>query len=395
MKEYNICLEETRRILNCEIFSKTKKYKPGHRYDNIAETRFYLCPILTNKESSENSELIRDPEQYKEAYLYVNNIKTETEKTISDVLKNRSLGNSEDSIKIGYNNPLMVDSGKCLDNDFSGNIQDYWDYLIDNAEKLNKETLQFGYTYTKDISQILNVFTCFSKDQLEIKKEWKDRLIPILIKSLQYVIYTCWENPFYYKYTGIQLLNTNSIEDNSESLYKALIYKQIIDDQNILKSIFYKQLLNQIGIDIKNLAVEVLSNWSTEKLINSFEDFLKYSFYYDLRNEDTVNVSHQKTSINKTDIKTLTSLYGESELTKIIKEIIEYASNHLGQGLYEFSSINIGTTKNPIRYITCKVTLADIYNYFKGEIPQSLQEDIMMYHFTSVVVIYDDKNKLE
>lgn len=395
MKEYGKCLEETQRVLNCEIFSKTKKYIPGHRYDSISETRYYLCPVLTSKENLGRTELIEDPEQYKQAYLYVNNIDTETEKTVSDILKSRPFGNSDNSIKIGFNSPLMVDSGELLGNDFSGNVQDYWDYFIDNTIDSQKATLPFGYTYINDISQLLNIFTCFSENHIEIRKDWKDRLIPILIESLRYVICLGWENPVY-KYVNISLQKNNSIEENTENLYKILVHKLTQKDPNILKSIFYEQLLNTIGIDIKALAIEVLSEWDINKLINSFEDFLKYSFYFELRNNVTINTTRQKTAIDVADVNTLAKLYGESELTKIIRQLIEYAKDNLGQGVDEFTSVNLGTKKSPIKYITCRITLENLYKYLNGKFSKELQDNIMNFRFTSIVIVFDDSkiNKL-
>ena len=159
MNEYKIYLEEMTRRLRCEIGKKTKLLKPGHRYDILKETRYYLCSVKSRKESLGCSDFLSDS-KIKDAYIYVNMIKS-SDLTVSDVLNGNKFGTGLYDLKIAISEKTTwIDSGEKLANDFTGNIKDYWEQIIDNSLKAYRKKVEGSEYYTsanwtKEIFEIL------------------------------------------------------------------------------------------------------------------------------------------------------------------------------------------------------------------------------------------------
>jgi hypothetical protein len=378
---------ELSRRLNCELHKKTTKWEPGHRYDTLKESFYFLCSVQSRKDNRNNSYFLTDESSMPVKYLYVNNIKPE-DKTISDILNRRSFGVGPYDIKVLDSKTSSVDVGEVLKDDFTNNIQDYWDTIFNNSIQYTKVVSETGFETYKNLLSIFEIFTFQSPLHTEIKISESIKLeLELIIKSLVHkIILDNWNNS-----TG--LTKDKSAEDNMKEINRLFYY--CIDDPNFLRSSYYPHLFDKLGLKLPDLIAEVYNSWSENSLYINFDTYYKYLFYQALRFDPSKNVSTQR--INSTNYKlevtTIEDLYSDKELADIIKKVYNDARQSFGIGVSSFEVINIGTKKSPKEYIHCEITLVDIINYLtrkgESEVPETLKNEILSHKFYKVIINID------
>jgi len=394
MPEYKIYLEEMRRRINCEINKKTKKWVPGHRYDTIKETYYFLGTFASRKSALNNSEFKENLEMAT-AYLYTN-IVYDSDKSITDIIKTRCFGDKPEDIKVIFSLPSAVESGEVLEDDLSGvEIQKYWDVMLDNAVKacsVNKSKDYIGYHDTYKIFEIFSYFSSWGK--LDYPKEITDKLKDIL-KNLAFDTLIEWYG-VQRSDNNLNILPGKEDDDNIKSIERNLY--GLTRDPNISRTAFYQALLGKMGINITDIIRDVFIDWKTTELVNDFNDYLKYSFYFDRRNNDYELTSRQRvnTTSYHIDAVPIKSILGPGVLTKSVIDLVDFARNNHGSGVSKYAVYNVGTIKSPKEYISCELTLNDLLSYIgEDSITDELKSEIIGKKFTRIVVQVDKDKELE
>lgn len=390
---YNTCLQEMRRRMNCEIFKKTKKWIPGHRYDSQKSTKYYIAPLLSRKKDETNSEYISDVGIMPEVYLYVENVR-EGDKTISDVLKHNSFGAGDYDLKISYTMESMVDSGEVLKDDFSGNIQDYQDIMWANTAQAEEHKTKYGYVSYEYPKFILDTLAYQSPGHLGYTSKTKSLVTCLLEQLIEDCIVCNWGKEKYRD--EIAILPTKTLEQNTEACMK--LFYSTFRDGNPLKNLYYSQLFSEIGINLKDIVKTALSDWSDTKTVRNLETYLRYYNYHSEKiNASKVRSTQRVKSVNyKIDVVTLKDLFGETVLKDTMVDIINEARNNFGYGVSEYTVRNVGTKKDPKEYISCKVQLEDIISHFGGidKVPENLKNEILSSRFVWSEIIFDKDGEI-
>lgn len=393
MKEYSDTVEEMKRRLKCEIGKKTRLLKPGHRYDLEKETRYYLCNVVSRKickyASSFSDDLITSKTP---AYIYTNMIK-DSDKSISDILNNRKFGDGPYDLKVAIlEKTSWVDSGIRLSDDFSGNIKDYWDNIITNTANFGKTKLEkSSYEIYSNIADILGILGCQSLTDLtyDISENLSKTLKKVISSCLEYTLLVNWN--LRNKHTELEILDTKSVEKNSEALER--LFLSSIYDGNINKYSYYQSLLGNLNINFNKTSEILVAGFSEVDLSSDFNSYLKYRFFW--RNKKYVYSTHKNIldyslnltqPNNKTTPLALEDIFGCGELSETIRDIYKDAINNYGYGVESFSVKS--TKNNDDKIVFCCITLDDILKLKKGgsELSDSLKNEIVLNKFDSIVI---------
>ena len=382
MKNFKVYFEEMRRRINCELCKKTSKRIPGHRYDTLTESFYFLAPVKGRLENIRNSEYKMGSDK-PDVFLYVNSIE-DSEKTVSDVLRNRAFGDGPDDIKVFYGKKTLVDAGSALDDDFTGNIRDYWESLYSNTSERS----------LKDILGIFSVIT--GEDELNLSDSLRNHIIE---KTKD-----CLVNNIILENWNLQSLrddliikDSNSLETNISNLKRLFFTKGFIDC-NFLKNIYYSKLYEELKIDLSGVLKVALDIWGTMTLDSDFETYIKYQSYFANPGRfKPLQDSRQRVTSTKykLDVITLKDIFGDCELRDVIIETINHVRDNFGLGASLYNLVNIGTKAEPMEYIICNITLNDIIRY-KGlsGLSEDLKRDIAKRHFVSITVSFDKDGKI-
>lgn len=370
--------EEFKRRMNCELCKKTKKWVPGHRYDSLTETIYYICPvrIRKSKESWPNSEYISDELLLPEAYIITNRLYPD-DKTIEDVLTNHGFGDNPEDLKIIPEPKSMVECGDVLSGGEDIDINNFREVLAKN---------------TPGIRGLLDIYSCVSFGKLTTPGNL-DKLTETTRQEIWNTILEGWDEKIFRG--DIYIGKSNKDETNLENIRKRFITR--IPDQNYLKKLYYPKLYESLGIDLPGLIEEMYAKWMETDVYDSWENYIKFFDYIKSRNSSCQGFSRQRVTSTKhaLEVIKLSDIYGEgSELTGIIIEIINSARKRFGIGVSEFHTDNIGTRRQPMEYTTCKVTLEDILKFLKeekgiSEVSKNLKSEIIRRKFCWVDVVFD------
>lgn len=393
MCEYKDCLSEMSRRLTCELGKKTKKWVPGHKYETMECTYIYLGSVLSRKLCSNKSSFLPDLSMV-EAHLFVTNLK-DNEHSISDVLNNRIISLVDpDGIKILYSKlKTAVDSGEVLKNDFSGNIQDYWNNLFDNTSNKFLTKTAFGRDVYSNIKDILDIFSLQSEGYLDYNNDVVKTKLPEVFKVWAWdTLVNCWEKNLV---ESLRINNTLDIDKNAEHLSKLSLF--YVRDENVFATDYYDSLIKELNIDLVSISKEVLNNWDTEKFNNDFDFFTK-NLEFLSRSVGTGHYINQRVNSSVYSYRTvrpedakLSKYFGEGELRDRILELVSYATANHGAGVSNFNSYCVGTVKSPKHYSVCEMSLRDLLNFVNSEMKMtdSLKSEIMDKKFISLTIEFD------
>ena len=389
MKEYLDCFEELERRVNCQLLKKTKKWIPGHKYNTEDDTRIYLCPVVSRKINELNTDFNSDLDVI-DGYLYVNRLE-KSDKTISEVLKSRCFGKGFYDLKVDYKIKPMVDTGEVLINDCPDDISSLWDDMLITAENNCKSVNKFGLVIYKDYKKMLDIFAFQSKDHISynLSEESLNKIKDLLNNIIYSGLIKNWN--FDKIRTDIVVNSSNSKETNIKSCEK-LTYS-IINDDNILKTQYYKKLFDSIGIKFTDLVSDIINSWKGDlEFSTNFDKYCKYIEYFKLRNKPIYLMQRSKSILasgSKPKIETVEDKYSDGELKAAILNLINYAENNYGLGVSSFNVYNIGSKTKPIEYVSCKIDLMDLLNFYKDSISENLKKEIVDFRFCDISIQYD------
>lgn len=378
MKDFKKYFEEMKRRMNCELCKKTTKWVPGHRYDTLTESVYYLATVKSRKKDQFNSEYQTSYSEMPDVIIYASSLNGE--KSVGEVLMSRAFGDGEEDLKIMYGKKSMVDAGEVLTNDFTGDIQDYWGSIYKNSQRK-----------MKSLKDILDIFSVTNTETI------KDGVIPTsLVNNIKEVYMDILVDSWNLANLREDMTIGDSVDtkENANRLKKLLISSGI-KDGNFLKGIYYPKFFEDLGIDMTELAEEVVTDFRSIDFNHDFDSYLGFLDYWKNParvNQDQVNSRQRiKSTKYKLDIVTLKDLYGDTELKDVIIETANKVRDNFGLGATEYNIINVGTKKEPLEYIFCKITLEDIIKYKKGvsNLSETLKSEILQHHFVWVQLTFD------
>ena len=368
MSNYKEAVDEMMRRFYTEMGKKTKKWIPGHRYDNSEGTMYYLGSFLSKKKEEFNSGFYNALEDLKPVHLYVNSLK-DTEKTISDVFKGRTYKD----IKVIWdtNLPSCVDSGEALKDD-SPSLYNLYVEMIENAMKTETD--------------IKPIFDCLCYQSPHDPIDYPDELGVIvkgIVKDLiEEVILNNWNIE---RARSDRQIGTTEIKENNIDRIKILLMNSI-KDGNILGKYYYEGLFKALGINIEDGIEDYLKSWNESDLTKDFDTFYKYNKYFQKRAEAKNITSNQR---NGEKTVKITDLFGSGVLGNTILELVEYANNNFGEGVSEYNAVKINRTSSSI---ACTITLQDLLKF--KDSPE-LREEMLRFRFSKAIIYFDKDRKLE
>ena len=389
MIEFTDATEEMKRRLRCEFGKKTKLLKPGHRYDLVRETRYYICPVVYRKSSPCNSGLLSDIDTLEnKAYIYTNLIKP-TDTTTSDILRNNKFGTNPYDLKIAIlDGTTWIDSGEKLKDDFSGDIKDYWEPIVDNSIKAYKQRVGNSeyYTNSYNIKEILEILSCQSSENLDYKlnSSLNKKIYSIVREKLEYNLLSFWK--IRNSDVSLEINDTKKLEDNVNALVNRF-YKTLYDE-NIEKFTYYGSLFSLIEIDLKTIATDLILSFSESELSKTFENYTKYMFFWEnkkfLYSKTILDFELNELKDTPDDIN---YIFTGSELSNVISEMYNYANLNYGSGVSEYRlGISGKKSKEPI--VSCLITLKDIIKFKKGVsgLSENLKNEIKDNKFSTILI---------
>ena len=357
---------------------KTKKWIPGHRYDNKEKTFYYLGEFYCRKKSGIDSPFFNTIEELTQVGLYVDSLKGE--KTIEDVLKGRSFSKSEndEGIKILWGEkPGCIDSGEILKQDTPlPMLSSMYLDIIKNTPEIVENQLS-----------VYNLLSCISMDEpVGYSEEVKDIVKDLVKMGIKKTLFDNWDIPrsIEDKEIGKKYL----MDKNAEKLANLFIIS--LGDNNILEKTYYAGFFGEMGISLVDVAKDVLKDWNEDDFIKTFEDFLKNKEYFSKRSTIKQTTSFQRSGDTKISIK---DLYGDSELTDTLKNLIKYSRDNFGLGVSSFKEIKMSSKEFTI---TCKITIDDVIDFLgEDKLTSSLKDEILSNRFTKLTIYFDKNMEVE
>ena len=395
MTKYNTYFEEMKRRLNCEFGKKVKKWVPGHRYDTLKESYYYLGSMLSRKSMDTNSEFL-DDDKMVPVHLYVSSLKS-TDKDISDVLKTRTIGLEAGDIKILRTFPSAFDAGEALNDDLGDDIRIYWEEMLNTAVEACKTKVNDGGDYIKyvDTRRIFDVLSIQSPDRLDYSKSISEKVAEIIKKLCTDVVYCNYG--IVHADKNLDISASQTMDANIDAIIRNLCYKT--RDPNLLRTSYYSGLVKKLGIDTRVIAAEAINSFSETSLCIDFDTFRRYSFYFDMRRQeiDITAKQRDKSALYRSDPITVESMFGGGELTDTIKKLVSFAKDNCGFGVEMFNVYNVGTKKSPNEYIHCVITLQNLIDFVGGvdKMSDQLKAEVLRNKFTRVIVTADKDAAIE
>lgn len=401
MNLYKDAFEEMKRRLNCQMCKKTKKWIPGHRYDSL-ETTYYYLGKFSSRKSQKEATMFLDDNSMVNAHLIIKFIKPEW-KTISDVLHEAVFENNiENSLQILYTDtlPSMVDVGKVLEDDIQY-IQDFYETIIDNSIKSGARINPCGYTsYLENLPNIFKV--------LSLQTPGKEYSInSSTVSKLKFVIESVLKE-FYIRWWDINgsksdsyISSNNTPEENIKNFEN--LFFRYLTDHNLNKSSYYADLFNRIGLPKLSLMIQdcITNNRIDDLVFNgNLEDYIKNgSIYFETHERDIQKQSRQRVKSTNYNLKVVTieeAFSKYSILGETIKEMSKEAIDSNGSGVSNFTRTNLGNVKNPMIYFSLVINILDIVKHYQGvnNVPENLKKEIIDSHFWTFNLSIDEGKEI-
>lgn len=388
MPTYKIYHNELVRRINCEIFKKTTKWIPGHRYDSLDSTYYYLGSISSHTVNDSCSEFFSGKLMKEYHFVVTEDISeyNSLEEAIKYSIKNKSY-------KLLDKTKLMIDSGEFEGFDGSIRYTDLIDGFINWA--IDSDCSNSSYN---NLSFIMIVLRLESPDKTySITPETEFKLNKYLSNIFKHkIIPGNWEKP---QHSLFKVCESNTLDQNVSSCFNIFIRK--IEDDNVKKQSYFEELFKYFKIDIFNIIRTELQSWLPSDILNNFDNFCEYSGdMYELSKPIEVvlrTFASSKYKLNKVTLGEKLVETGEKVLFETIKNIVSKTrSNIFGNGV-KYEKVNIGTIKSPMIYETFTITLNNILDYYKEEgleIPENLKNEIILNKFCRVNISVDKDGEI-
>lgn len=378
MSEYEACLDEMTRLINCSIYKKTKKVIAGHRYDSPEETRIYITKVKSRKSCKDSSTYLDDT-QVKDVWLYVNKLASGI-KTTDDIFKTCKFGTGLYDIKAEFNIiPSMVDSGEVLEVNHTEDISTYWDSTFIRSVESCKRVTSEGYEYYENYESALDLFSYQTTNLGYDKFSSKVDLENFMKAVMKHQLLIHWDKLSYR--SDLMIGKNKTDEENIKALVK--LFYEGLGSENVMRHMYYRDILKMLQIDIEGLAALVFGSWDIDKEVYAnFDTYYKHLFYIKRNNIGNIFIDFRVKGV-----KALKDLYVDGHLVDIIMKLIDEAKSNYGIGINDYRKNTDGST-------TCKVTLEDIMHK-EPSMSKELKSEIVKNKFNSVCLTFDDTHKIE
>ena len=347
-ESYQSMFDEMIRRFFVKEGKKTKKWIVGHRYDSQDETYYYLGQFLSRKNGCDDSTYQHIPVP---VHLYVN--KLGKEKTVEEILKNRQFGKGDNDIKAIWKFHSCLDSGKKI-------------------EEGNKVSLKSLYLTHKD-HNLLEALSYLSQgDDVGFSDDIKNAVLDNISLEMKKIVYSLWD----------------IIIKDEETLVNEYIETICYPDSNLKAKNYYTELFNQLGIDLTKVASNVISSWNEDDLSRTFDDYVSNAGYFEKRKSFRSVTADMRDTSSPIYIK---DLFGDTELTNKIVELVNYSKNNFGEGVDKFTVLT--TTSEELCY--CKLTYQDLLDFVGDSISETLKSDMLNKKFTSVSIYFEKNSKIQ
>lgn len=399
MIEYKECFEELKRRTNCELFKKTKKWVPGHRYDSLKETRYYLGSVMSRFGTNMNKSEFSDVPTL--VHLYVNEYPGDL-KSVSEVLKASKFGELPQDVKVMDNFPLMVDAGEVLVDDMGDDFSVYWNSMIQNSIDSTISVGWTGYKKYPRVKENLLPLAFQSSGNLDytrsVTDEVKFKVKDIFKTSLLDIIVRHWN--LSKGREDMTIKSDKTLKTNIDNLKR--LYFHLFIDGNIMKNIYYPNFYKAvIGEDFDVLVEDVIQGWDESIVTSSFESYLKYSDYVITHYTSQSKISSKqriKSTNYKLEVVTIQDLLGNTVLGDSLKEIVTDIRDNFGLGAADYYISNVGNRREPKLYENIRITVKEIISWYakKGlEMPENLKREIVGNKFWELTVSIDKDGTLK
>lgn len=385
LPKYKECFEEFRRRLNCELLKKTKKMIPGHRYDSISESRYILCKALYRKQKDNLSDCLTDILTMPEVYLYVTSL-GDNDKSISDVLRTRKIGDGKNDIHISRVFTPLVDCGEVLSDDFTGKIDDYWEDLTNNAMSSSRTPFEIETGFI----HILNTLSLVSNSEKVSVVDKEGLLTKVLTYIVDNIILENYD--LTHGIASLVISSKNTLSDNVKNCANILF--NTIGDPNVNRTDYYTTLFNTFGISLEKIAEQRLIYWNPAALSKDFDTFMNNTRYFSLRGSHKVYRQRLNSTNYKLDVNRICDDFSVV-LSEAIIELLNYARKNCGYGIERFAIYNVGTKSSPKEYISASLNVKDIVSYYGDRISENLKKEIVDSKFTDIAIEFDKDITLE
>lgn len=385
MPSYQKLQNQMKRVLFYDIYSKTKKWTPGHRFYSKTSTYYCIAQVKSRRSGIDSVYLSKG--DMVDAWIVTEEL--EGQKTCKEVLETKSFGPERGDLRIIYTAGLMVDDGEFLKNDIGDDIMTYYPKMVENAKKRFPTSQE-----VMGMRSFLDIFTVqsdghedLSQVDINLISDIKDR-----IKESMYI--TMIKN--YNNYSSLR--DKSKVEEGAESLLKFFYNGDNMMDGNSKRSLYYKLLFLDLGLDDpKDMAKKVIKDFDIKDITDNFNGYVNYAAKYLYNNFYSESITQRKTSSRYSmPFTKLGDKFG-ADLCDTIRKICSERDQCNGSNCDIYEVYNSGTRTAPKEWVTTTITLKDILNYF-GEnlanIPENLKLDIMKCKFREVELAYDKGEKL-
>ena len=240
-----------------------------------------------------------------------------------------------------------------------------------------------------DITELKSVFDvlCYLShlDSLCYPDSVKEPILEVVHRLIEEIVLDNWNKTRSREERCIG--ETVDQENNIERIRYSFLLSGSIQDGNILERYYYDELFKALSIDLNAEISEFLETWDEKNLYSNFQEFCKYSSYFESRSSHSNFTSIQRSGEK---VEKISDLFGNGILCETIKRLINEANQNYGEGVSSYRVIKTGKS---VSSISCIVTLEDILR--NGEPNDELKNDILLNKFTRAVVYFDKDREIE
>jgi hypothetical protein len=374
---YQEAMKELRRRINCEMCTKTKKWKPGYRYDTMSGTIYYLGQFWSHREDAWSGRFEKIAPR--PVYFFVTEL-YDTEKTISEVLKNRILHKEEgenivreDELGVLGTMGPRVEVGQFLVDDISEDF-DLWEALVDSYTaktqiKYSKDSQKTRYDKPGSFWAIFDY--TMSSSFPTMSPELSEKVRDVVKTGMLFGQVEFYGSNYY----GTELETSDKKTEDENIAAAEKLYIRNIPSENSLRKVYFPELISALGIDLPGIAKEVLFDLVKVRTeITSIQGMLDYEVR--LRRVD--NSRFKRSWISTPSSNDDLTFYPDT-LRDALLEFIGYLIDNYGLGVEKFSIYNTGTKARPREVVSTVISLPDLIRHLGGidKLSEQLKEDIV------------------
>lgn len=378
------------RKINLSLYSKTTKYKPGHKYESENGTYLYLGEVISHKSDKRNSKRyttssngVRILHAFTSDFSGKKDIESVFRESLFKDITNYPEDPMDGIIFLLDKNKSMADMGEILKlSDPTWKIEDSWETRIEEFMKSSKKAYSLNssllhYTGLRDLFGLFDITTELTP---VVSDKSKAMITDILKTEFRYILFKFYDlNIHQY---GSNILSTDKPEVQAQALVKFFLMNYFDTQTNYYYQDYTKEMFKLVfGVDLEEVAKKSIEEYKLLTISTSdFPELIDNFGYLEYREPEKYlkDIDFVYTNEKKRNFDT----FLENGMYKdVIKDIYKKALETNGSELKEFLVANVGTLKSPCLHYTMKITLDDIVRYFKvnniNELPEEFKHEMI------------------